>query len=145
MNIVRYQRNPQPELPSAFNRLFDASFGPFFGSSASFSGWAPALDVYEDKDQFTVVAELPGFKKEQVEISLHQGALTISGERKQESQDKEEGLRSERYFGRFQRTVTLPAEVNAERVRATLQDGILKIELPKAEEAKPKQIEVSVS
>jgi HSP20 family protein len=155
MNIVRYQRNPQPELPSAFNRLsnlreemdrlFDASFGPFFGSSASFSGWAPALDVYEDKDQFTMVAELPGFKKDQVEISLHQGALTISGERKQESQGKEEGLRSERYFGRFQRTVTLPAEVNAEGVRATLQDGILKIELPKAEGAKPKQIEVSVS
>jgi HSP20 family protein len=155
MNIVRYQRNPQPELPSAFNRLsnlreemdrlFDASFGPFFGSTASFSGWSPALDVYEDKDQFTVVAELPGFKKDQVEISLHQGALTISGERKPESQGKDEGLRSERYFGRFQRTVTLPAEVNAEGVRASLQDGILKIELPKAEEAKPKQIEVSVS
>jgi HSP20 family protein len=155
MNIARYQRNPQPELPSAFNRLsnlreemdrlFDASFGPFFGSSASFSGWAPALDVYEDKDQFTMVAELPGFKKDQVEISLHQGALTISGERKQESQGKEEGLRSERYFGRFQRTVTLPAEVNAEGVRATLQDGILKIELPKVEDAKPKQIEVSIS
>ena len=157
MNIVRYQRNPHPELPSAFNRLsnlreemdqlFDASFGPFFGSTASFSGWAPALDVYEDKDQFTVVVDLPGFKKDQVEISLHQGALTISGERKQESQgkDKEEGLRAERYFGRFQRTVTLPADVNAEGVRASLQDGILKIELPKAEEAKPKQIEVSVS
>lgn len=155
MNIVRYQRNPQPELPSAFNRLsnlreemdrlFDASFGPFFGSSASFSGWSPALDVYEDKDQFTVVAELPGFKKDQIEISLHQGALTISGERKQEPQGNEEGLRSERYFGRFQRTVTLPAGVNADGVRASLQDGILKIELPKAEEAKPKQIEVSVS
>jgi HSP20 family protein len=155
MNIVRYQRNPQPELPSAFNRLsnlreemdqlFDASFGPFFGSSTSFSGWSPALDVYEDKDQFTVIAELPGFKKEQVEISLHQGALTISGERKQETQGKEEGLRSERYFGRFQRTVTLPAEVKAEQVRANLQDGLLRIELPKAEEAKPKQIEVSVS
>jgi HSP20 family protein len=155
MNIVRYQRNPHPELPSAFNRLsnlreemdrlFDASFGPFFGSSTTFSGWSPALDVYEDKDQFTVVAELPGFKKDEVEISLHQGALTISGERKQESHGKDEGLRSERYFGRFQRTVTLPAEVNAEGVRASLQDGILKIELPKAEEAKPKQIEVSVS
>lgn len=155
MNIVRYQRNPQPELPSAFNRLsnlreemdrlFDASFGPFFGSAATFSGWSPALDVYEDKDQFTVLAELPGFKKDQIEISLHQGALTISGERKQESQGEEEGLRSERYLGRFQRTVTLPAEVNTDGVRASLQDGILKVELPKAEEAKPKQIEVSVS
>ena len=155
MNIVRYQRNPLPELPSAFNRLsnlreemdrlFDASFGPFFGTSPSFSGWAPALDVYEDKDQFTVVVDLPGFKKDQVEISLHQGALTISGERKQEPQGNDEGLRSERYFGRFQRTVTLPAEVKAEGVRASLQDGILKIELPKAEESKPRQIEVSVS
>jgi HSP20 family protein len=155
MNIVRYQRNPQPELPSAFNRLsnlreemdrlFEASFGPYFGSFTSFSGWSPALDVYEDRDQFTVVADLPGFRKEDIEISLHQGALTISGERKADSQGKEEGLRSERYSGRFQRTVTLPADVNADRVRASLQDGILKIELPKAEEAKPKQIEVSVS
>jgi HSP20 family protein len=126
------------------DRLFDSSFGPFFRTSTSFSGWSPALDVYQDKDHFTVVAELPGFKKDQIELSLHQGALTISGERKQENADKE-GVRSERYFGRFQRTVTLPAPVNADQVRASFQDGILKVELPKAEEAKPKQIEVSVA
>src|SRR5689334_7883067 len=96
MNIIRYQRNPQPEFSSAFDRLttlreemdrlFETSFGPFGPASTSFSGWSPALDVYQDKDQFTVLAELPGFKKEQIEISLHQGALTISGERKQEHQ-----------------------------------------------------------
>ena len=154
MNIVRYQRNPQPDLFSAFDRLnslreemdrlFDTSFGPVFRTSTSFGGWSPAVDVYQDKDQFAVVAELPGFKKDEIEISLHQGALTIAGERKQERGDKE-GVRAERYFGRFQRTVTLPAAVNAEQVRASFQDGILKVELPKAEEAKPKQIQVSVS
>jgi HSP20 family protein len=154
MNIVRYQRNSPSELSSALDRLsslreemdrlFEASFGPFSRTSTSFSGWSPALDVYEDKDQFTVVAELPGFNKDQIEISLHQGALTITGERKQKEQEQG-GVRSERYFGRFQRSVTLPAVVNADQVRASFQDGLLKIELPKAEEAKPKQIEVSVS
>ncbi len=154
MNIVRYQRYPQSELSSAYNRfaslreemdqLFDASFGPHFRTPGSLSGWSPALDVYQDKEHFTVVAELPGFAKDAIEISLHQGALTISGERKSEVAGKE-GARSERSFGRFSRTVTLPAAVDADKVRASFQDGILKVELPKAEEAKPKQIEVSVS
>src|SRR5689334_22255012 len=149
MNIIRYQRNPQSDFASAFNRLssmrdeldrlFEASFGPFVPASTSFSGWSPALDVYQDKDKFTVLVELPGFKKDQLEISLHQGALTIACERKQERQE-EGGVRSERYFGRFHRTVSLPAAVNADQVRATFEDGILKVELPKAEEAKPKQI-----
>src|SRR5690348_883968 len=98
MNIVRYQRNSPSELSSAFDRLsslreemdrlFEASFGPFSRTSTSFGGWSPALDVYEDKDQFTVVAELPGFNKDQIEISLHQGALTITGERKQKEQEQ---------------------------------------------------------
>jgi HSP20 family protein len=149
MNIVRYQ---QPDLTSAFDRLaslheemdrmFD--FSPFFRSTGSFSRWSPAVDVYQDRDQFTVVAELPGMKKEEIEISLHDGALTISGERKREDSNKE-SYRTERYVGRFQRSLTLPAAVDANKVKATYQDGILKVVLPKAEEAKPKQIEVSVS
>ena len=155
MNIIRYHNQGPSDLVQAFDRfaalrdeldrLFDRSLGPVvFRSPGSFSRWAPALDVYQDKDQFTVVAELPGFKKEDIDLSLHNGVLTISGERKQEEKKGEEGYRNERFFGRFQRSVTLPAGVDGNKVKATYQDGVLKVVLPKAEEAKSKQIEVSV-
>jgi HSP20 family protein len=154
MNVIRYRNQGRSDLVQAFDRfatlrdeldrLFDRSFGPVFRTpGSSFSHWAPALDVYQDKDQFTVVAELPGLKKEDIELSLQDGVLTISGERKQEKKS-EEGYRNERFFGRFQRSVTLPAGVDGNKVKATYQDGVLKVVLPKAEEAKPKQIEVSV-
>ena len=153
MNIIRYHNQGRTDLAQAFDRftalrgeldrLFDSSFGPVVRTPGSFGRWVPALDVYQDKDQFTVVAELPGLKKEDIELSLKNGVLTISGERKQEKKT-EEGYRNERFFGRFQRSVTLPAGVDGNKVKATYQDGVLKVVLPKAEEAKPKQIEVSV-
>jgi HSP20 family protein len=84
--------------------------------------------------------------REQIEVSLHEGVLSISGERKSESNFPEaEVHRAERFFGRFQRTVTLPAPVSADKVKAQYKDGILTITLPKTEEAKPKQIDVHVS
>jgi HSP20 family protein len=153
MNIIRYQNRGRSDLVQAFDRfaalrdemdrLFDHSFGPVFRAPGSVSHWAPTLDLYQDKDQFTVVAELPGFKKEDIELSLHNGVLTVSGERKQDKQG-EASYKNERFFGRFQRSVTLPASVDGDKIKATYQDGVLKIVLPKAEEAKPKQIEVSV-
>ena len=153
MNVIRYHNPGRSDLVQAFDRfaalrdeldrLFDGSSGPLLRTPGSFSRWAPALDVFQDKDQFTVVAELPGLKKEDIELSLHNGVLTISGERKQEKKS-EEGYRSERFFGRFQRSVTLPTSVDGNNVKATYQDGILKVVVPKAEEAKPKQIQVSV-
>jgi HSP20 family protein len=155
MSIIRYQRYPQSELTTGFerlaslgeemDRLFESPFGPFFRSPGSFRSWSPALDVYQDKDSFTVVVELPGLKKEEIDISLHDDVLTISGERRAHEKKGKEGFRTERFYGSFQRTVTLPAAVDAKNVKASYQDGILKVVLPKAEEAKPKQIEVSVS
>jgi HSP20 family protein len=154
MNIQRYQRYPSSELSRAFDRLatlreemdglFESSFRPFFVAPGSFSTWSPAIDVYQDKDQFTVVAEVPGMKKEDLNLTLHNGVLTISGERKREEKS-DQGFRSERFVGRFQRSITLPASVDATRVKASYQDGLLKVVLPKSEEAKPKQIEVAVS
>ena len=150
MSIVRYRPFSHGDLSNAFDRLsslneefdrvFNTSFDPLFGSS--FSRWNPALDVYQDKEKFTVVAEIPGMKKEEIEISLHDGALTISGERKRE-ESKDQGYRTERFFGKFQRTVTLSAAVDANKVKATYKDGLLEITLPKAEEAKPRQIELN--
>jgi HSP20 family protein len=89
------------------------------------------------------VIELPGMRKEDIDISLHDGTLTISGERKREINNGETAQRTERYVGTFRRSITLPTRVDAGKVSATYQDGILKVTLPKAEEAKPKQIKVS--
>jgi HSP20 family protein len=110
------------------------------------SGSAPVVDIYEDKDNFVVKAELPGMKKEDIDVSLHDGSLSISGERKGEKKWEEaEVYRAERFFGRFQRTVALPAPVASGGIKAQYKDGILTVTLPKAEEAKPKQIDVQVN
>lgn len=153
MSIIRYQvpqlsnwsaNDRLASLRDEVNRLFDFSWPS--RDSGLFSGWSPALDVFDDKDNLVVKAELPGLKKEEIELSLHDGVLTISGERKRESEKKEgESFRSERYFGKFQRSVTLPTAVDANKVNAAYKDGVLTVELPKAEEAKPKQIAVNVA
>lgn len=134
------------DLRDEIDRLFDLPLTGLAPSSPWLSGWTPALDVYEDKDQFVVKAELSGMKKDDIEITLHNGSLSIAGERKSEKEVTEAGLcRAERYFGRFQRTVDLPTTVVADKVNAEYHDGVLSITLPKAEEAKPKQINVSFS
>src|SRR5438270_12713926 len=99
-------------LRDEIDRLFEAPLSELARSSQLLSGWTPALDVFEDKDNLIVKAEVPGMKKEEIEISLHDGSLSISGERKIESRSEDaEVYRAERFFGRFQRTVTLPTPV----------------------------------
>jgi HSP20 family protein len=155
MFLTRWQK---PNLETAwptFDRLFslrnelDQLFEPFSdvaGSTNLLSGWTPAVDLYEDKDNFIVRAELPGMKKEDIEISLNAGALTISGERKSEAKFEEgDAYRAERFFGKFHRTLTLPKPVDGDKVKASYKDGVLNVTLPKTAEAKPKQIEVSVN
>ncbi len=153
MSLIRYQfpevshwssSDRLSTLRDEVNRLFDFSWPS--RDSGLFSGWSPALDVHDDKDGLTVQVELPGVKKDEIDISLHDGVLTVSGERKTDRERQEgETFRSERYFGKFQRSVTLPTAVDAGNVKASYKDGILTIDLPKAEEAKPKQIAISVS
>jgi HSP20 family protein len=110
-----------------------------------FSSWAPALDLYQNNDNVVVVVELPGMRKEEIEISLHDGTLTISGERTTSSSSNGENAeRSERFSGKFRRSISLPTRVDSTKVSATYKDGILTVTLPKAEEAKPKQIKVNV-
>ena len=133
-------------LREEINRLFDSPFGDLTRRMELFSGWAPALDLYEDKDNLIVKAELPGMKREEIDISVHDGTLTISGERKYEEKNADlEPYRSERFFGRFHRTLALPKPVQSDKAKATYKDGILTVVLPKTEEAKLKQIEVTVS
>lgn len=133
-------------LRDEIDRLFEAPLTELARSSQLLSGWTPAFDVYEDKDNVYVRAELPGMRKEDIDLSLHNGSLSISGERKQDQRFEEaEIYRSERFFGRFQRTIMLPTPVAVDRIKAQYKDGILNVTLPKAEEAKPKHIDVSVS
>jgi len=155
MNLIRYQEpelatwtpfNRMSSLRNEIDRLFDLSMPTLTRDAGLFSGWSPALDLFQDKDNVLVKVELPGMKKEEIQISLHDGLLTITGERKREEKAGEgETFRSETYYGKFHRSVTLPTMVDPNKVKATYKDGILSITLPKAEEAKPKQIEVGVS
>ena len=134
------------DLREEIDRLFEAPLAQLAQTSQLLSGWTPVIDVFEDKDNFYVNVELPGMKKDQIELSLHEGCLSISGERKVAKTSEESDVyRAERFFGRFQRTVSLPAQVTADKVKAQYKDGVLTVTLPKAEEAKPKQIDVSVS
>lgn len=113
--------------------------------TSEFLGWSPPFDVYEEKDKYVVKAELPGMKKEDINVSLHNGDLIISGERKGETKGEgTEIYRAERYFGKFQRSVSLPATVAAGKVTADYKDGVLTVTIPKSEEARPKQIEVTI-
>lgn len=144
MNLMKYQR-PNVAWPT-FGRLmnFDDEMDQLF--ETPLQAWSPALDVHEDKEKFTVNLELPGLKREEISVQLEDGALVISGERKGETVSEDtEVHRRERYYGKFSRLLTLPMAVAADKVKAAYKDGILTITLPKAEEAKPKQIDVSVS
>jgi len=155
MSLIRYQ---SPEMTSwpTFGRLsnlrdeldtlFELPFWSNFGRQTQlFSGWTPALDLYQNNDNVIALIELPGMRKEDIEISLHDGMLTIAGERRTETPESEKAERSERYVGKFRRSITLPARVDANKVNAVYKDGMLTVTLPKAEEAKPKQIQVNVS
>jgi HSP20 family protein len=155
MSLIRYQ-SPEWTMWPTLDRLsslrndLDSLFElPLLGNldraGQLFNGWSPALDVYQNNDNVVVVAELPGMKKEEIEISLHDGTLTIGGERKHEASNGEKSERNERYIGKFRRSITLPVRVDSNKVSATYRDGILTVTLPKAEEAKPKQIQVNAS
>ena len=152
MSIIRYQPRKVSwpsldrwsSLRDDLNALFEL---PVWGNTDPngqlLNGWSPAMDLYQNNDNIVAQVELPGMRKEDIEISLHDGTLTISGERKIEMPQNGEPERSERYVGKFRRSITLPARVDAGKVNAAYRDGILTITLPKAEEARPRQIQVS--
>ena len=137
MNIIKWQRpaltlwqnfGRLPDLRDEIDRLFESPLTRLTRPSHLLSGWTPALDVYEETDHFVVKTELPGMKKEEIEVSFQDGSLSISGERKGETKhDDAEVYRAERFFGRFQRTVTLPATVATDKVKASYKDGVLTV------------------
>ncbi len=135
--------NMQQEI----NRMFDGFLrgGIQDDNSLESSLWVPSVDVSEFDEEFVVKVELPGVNKDDVKITLEDSILTIRGEKKQEHDTKKSNYRRvERSFGSFQRSFTLPATVKADKIDAEFKDGVLRISLPKAEEAVRKQIDVKV-
>ncbi len=131
-------------LREDMDRLFNAFFGkPIAEESEGI--WIPVIDIEEDNENFIVSAELPGLKKEDVKISVRGNLLTISGERKQEAETKNKTYhRVERMYGKFSRTISLPSDVDVNKIKAVYKDGVLHITLPKPETMKPKEIEVEI-
>lgn len=132
-------------IPSHFDSLFDDFFYPSrrLGREAGEWNWNPVVDVYEDEHNIVLKAELPGVDKEQVTVDVEDGTLTLKGEKAAENQVEEDKYhRRERFYGRFQRSFRLPADVDLDKIKAQFKDGVLRIEVPKPESQKPKQITV---
>jgi HSP20 family protein len=129
------------EMDRLWNRfLGETSFAKTFDEM-----WSPSVDISETKDNFVVKAELPGLEAKDVNVSISGDILTIKGEKKAEEEEKDEHYhRVERYSGSFQRVFQLPSGVKADKIEATFDKGVLKVTLPKVEEAKKKEIEVKV-
>jgi len=129
------------EMDKMWNRFLGEwpSMEPFKGE------WMPSLDVSETKDNIVVKAEVPGMDAKDIDISLANDILTVKGEKKQEKEEKEENYhRVERSYGAFSRSVRLPKDVQSNKIKASYKDGVLKITLPKSEEAKKKEVKIKV-
>jgi HSP20 family protein len=150
MAIVRWQ--PFRDLLATereFDRLFREAFSPLFAQregELSTRAWAPAVDIFETENSIVLKAELPGVDPKDVEVRVEDNTLYLKGERKFEKETKEENYhRIERSYGSFARSFVLPNSMDAEKVAAEYQDGLLTLTLPKREEAKPKTIKINVS
>jgi len=148
MSLVRW--DPIGNVDTLFSRLLPSGFGrwPQFtleGSGGRKFEWAPSTDISETDKEYVIRAELPAVKKDDVQVTLEQGTITIKGERKQEQQDKNEKFhRVESFYGSFERSFSLPDNVNADAVRCESKDGILTVHIPKTEAAKPKVRQIAV-
>ncbi len=142
MAIVRWK--PMRDISvmqDEINRMFDNFWGGFDGQDGAMP--APPVDVTEKADNFIVSAELPGLKKDDIKLTLQNNVLTISGSRKRETESRDDQYhRVERSFGSFCRTINFPTSVDASKINADFKNGVLAIELPKVEEAKPKEIAI---
>ena len=151
MAIVRLPFRDLGSLQERMNRLFDESFrgiAPRAGAEEDWAlggSWAPAVDIYEQEGNIVLNAEVPGVDPKDVDILIENNVLTLRGERKFEREVKEENyLRIERAYGSFQRSFTVPATIQQDKIKAVFKDGVLEVSLPKAEEARPKQVKIDV-
>lgn len=146
--VTRPQRGrPLGWLDCNFDNMVEGFFGPMrLFTEADNHGLVPTVDVSESDNEFVVRAEIPGVRKEDVNVTVENGVLTISAESKSETEEKEGArvIRQERRYGKFMRSLRLSADIDESSVTATHKDGVLQVTLPKAEEVKPKRISVAV-
>ena len=146
MNIVRWTPlRDMGILENRINRFFNDSFyAPGMeGDELAMTSWNPVVDIYDNDSNIVIKAELPGMDKKDIVIDLKDRVLTLKGERSLENEVKEENYyKRERAFGKFHRAFTLPAGLNQDKIKADFKDGVLKIDIPKPEEEKPKQITI---
>lgn len=146
MQLVKF--SPVRDMFSFRNRInhmFDDVFYPINRDEVELSmgSWNPVVDVYDNDDSIVIKAELPGIDKEGIEIDVKDRVLTLKGERSSESEVKDDNYyRRERSFGKFERAFNLPADVDPDKIKADYKDGVLKIDIPKPEEKKPRQITI---
>ena len=143
MSLVRYE---PVNLFDQFNREINRFFYNTRAQSAANEehNWAPAVDIREEDKRYLLIADIPGVKRDDVEITLEDGVLTVKGERASETGETREGFRrKERIHGTFMRQFTLPDTVNADNISAAVNDGVLEIEIPKQDKPEPKKISVN--
>ena len=146
MNLVRW--NPRREMDmfsGRINRFFDGPFSPAvrFSEESGLRDWKPVVDIYAHDEKIVVKAELPGVDKKDINIDVKDHVLTLSGERSYENEVKDENYHhKERAYGKFSRSFRLPEGSDTDKIAAEYKDGVLTVEIPKPEEAKPKKITV---
>jgi HSP20 family protein len=149
MNLVRWDPFRElEEVSTRLNRLFNQPLGRRLpeDEGSLLAEWAPAIDVQETDGEYLIKADLPEVKKEDVRVELQDGMICLQGERKQEKEEKGKKFhRIERAYGRFERRLALPSEVDVQKVAAEFKDGVLRVHLPKSASVKPKSVEVKVS
>lgn len=143
--LTRFERwDPFDELNLLRNRM-DRLWTRMTEEEPVLADWSPTSDIVESKDEITIKAELPGIEEKDIDIEIENGVLTIKGERKAEKKEEEKGYRRiERSYGSFLRTFTMPTTVEADKIIADFNNGVLTVHLPKSAAAKPKTIKVEV-
>lgn len=149
MAIVQWDPGRElTSLQSEVNRLFSSFFEPSArpaGTAVAGSRWHPAMDVVERDDHYVLRADLPGVREEDISVELDGNVLTVSGRRESEHDEQREGYyRVERMTGQFTRSLTLPEGVDAEKIEASYERGVLEVRIPKPEQAKPRKVEITV-
>jgi HSP20 family protein len=143
--LARWERDMERVFDDFWGRRMRPWWPERWSMPAALEIAAPVVDLFEEKDEIVVKAELPGMDKDNIEVNLTDHTLTIKGEKKKEEEVKEENYyRSERSYGSFVRTLELPTEVHSDKVKASFKNGVLEVRLPKTEAAKAKEIKVKV-
>lgn len=146
MNLTKWEPFRElEEMSTRLNRFFNQPLARQLAENGglTLADWTPALDIQETDGEYLIKADLPEVKKEDVKVEVHDGMLSVSGERKQDKEEKGKRFhRIERAYGRFERRLSLPSEVDAKKIAAEFKDGVLAVHLPKSPAARPQSVEI---